>query len=223
MATHWEKALAGAALTGGLFFFFKKRTAAGNEATEAPGEPAALPPPEPKPKPPPRPKPKRPHRDLGPHVNRSSVDVAGSVRQSLETLLGQARKFDPDVTADELAAARLIASEYASGTETEWAAIVDAELNRAERAGRSLMRSLTGKAGRFGKQGSSPPRPASTRRDPRRAHLAVAIAVVRGGEMRGVSRGATRFFRRAYPRRFAQKVEIRSFQTHPLVLGPRSA
>lgn len=189
MATDWEKAIAGAAVAGGVLFLLKQRrpekgkmseTTAPRPTTEI-AQPAA--------------NPRRPSkRDLGPRVNRSTTDAAGSVRQSLETLITQARRFDSSVSIDELAAARLIASEYASGSETEWAAIIDAELNRAERGGRSLMRSLTGKAGRFGKQGTSPPRPASTRRDPRLAHLKTAIAVVRTGEMRGISRGATRFF-----------------------------
>ena len=206
--TNAEKALAGAAVAGGLYFLLRKRptqaaAAAEGEGGSNPATPTPPTPPKPRtetkptprpaPRPRPIPKPKQ-GRKLGPRINDSTVDAAGSVRQSIETLLAQARKFDPLVSVDELAAARLIASEYASGSETEWAAIVDAEMNRAEKNGRSLMRSLTGTSARFGRQGASPPRPASTRLDPRRAHLDVAIAVVRGGEMRGISRGATRFF-----------------------------
>jgi len=134
----------------------------------------------------------RPKRKTGARVNRSSVDGAGNVRESPETLLAQARKFDPLVSLDELAAARLIASEYARGTDAEWAAIIDTELNRSEALYRPLAASLMGALGRFGRQGSAK-RPASTARDPQ-AHLAVASAVFRSGRLRGISRGARRFF-----------------------------
>ena len=130
-------------------------------------------------------------------INRSTTDAAGTVRESPRTLLAQARRFDPQTTLEELTAARLIASERDSGNPTEWAAIVDAELNRARRRKKpSLFASLTS-AGTFGRQGRRAPggrkRRAATRRDPTLAQLRIARRVL-SGELRGVSRGATRFF-----------------------------
>jgi hypothetical protein len=85
----------------------------------------------------------------------------------------------------------LIASERGDiGTTVEWCCIVDAELNRAERAGNSLYQSLTRGAG-FGRQGRE--RPASTRQDGYEGHLAAARAVL-SGEARGIARGGVRFF-----------------------------
>ena len=123
-------------------------------------------------------------------INRSSHDDNGTVTQTVDELLAQARRYDPAVTRDELTGARLAASEHGSGSFTELAAIVDTELNRAERKGMSLFDSLTHE-GTFGRQGRD--RPASTRRDPRMRHLLAARAVL-SGKARGVSRGATRFF-----------------------------
>lgn len=109
-------------------------------------------------------------------------------------LLDQARRAagDDTVTMQELAAARLVTSEYDSGNVIEWAAIIDAECNRAARDGRTLYQHLTRDHG-FGSQGQGSSRPASTARDPYLAHL-VAARLVLGGELRGVSRGAHRFF-----------------------------
>ena len=123
-------------------------------------------------------------------INRSTTDEAMTVRESPTELLRQARRFDPNVTLDELTGARLAASEHGSGSFTELCCIVDAELNRAERRGKSLYQSLTYRD-TFGKQGRT--RRASTRRDPRIRHLLAARAVI-SGKARGISRGATRFY-----------------------------
>lgn len=120
----------------------------------------------------------------------SSTVADGAVVQAPPALLAQAHAIDPRTTLDELAAARLIASERGDGTVTEWACIVDAELNRAAAAGRSLFDSLTRGHG-FGPQGAQ--RPASTRLDPHEGHLAAARLVI-AGEARGIARGAVRFF-----------------------------
>ena len=123
-------------------------------------------------------------------INWSTVDDDGDVIESPSKLLTQAARFDVHIDFDELTGARLIASEHASATFTEGACIVDTEVNRAERRGKSLYRSLT-HADTFGKQGRK--RPASTRRDPQYRHLLAARAVL-SGKARGISRGATRFF-----------------------------
>ena len=123
-------------------------------------------------------------------INRSRVDEHGTVIESPSELLRQARRYDERITLAELTGARLAASEHASGSFVELACIVDAELNRAERKGRSLHTSLTYND-TFGKQGRK--RPASTRRDPRYRH-ALAARAVTSGDARGISRGATRFF-----------------------------
>jgi hypothetical protein len=127
-------------------------------------------------------------------LTRSTVDRRGAVRESPAKLLAEARRAarDESITLDELAGARLAASEYGGGTPIELAAIVDAELNRAQAAGRSLFESLTRGAG-FGRQGQGSKRPASTRLDPEFRHLWAARAVL-VGFARGISRGAVAFF-----------------------------
>jgi len=126
-------------------------------------------------------------------LTRSTVD-RGAVRESAAVLLQQARAVarDSGVTLDELAGARLAASEYGYGSLVELAAVVDVELNRAAKAGRSLFDSLTRGAG-FGRQGQGGPRPASTRLDPEYRHLWAARAVL-VGMARGMARGAVAFF-----------------------------
>lgn len=129
---------------------------------------------------------------LGRRLTRSTARPDGSVSPSDDELLAAARLIISGITLDELAAARLIASERGTmGTTAEWCCIVDAELNRAQRAGMTLYRSLTRGAG-FGRQGLAK-RPASTRQDGYEGHLAAARAVL-GGEARGIARGAVRFF-----------------------------
>ena len=137
-----------------------------------------------------KPLPEPRHPKLRQRINRSTTDEQMTVRESATELLRQARRYDPKVTLDELTGARLAASEHSRGTFTELCCIVDAELNRAERKGKSLYESLTHK-GTFGKQGRT--RRASTRRDPKMRHLLAARAVL-SGKARGVSRGAQRFF-----------------------------
>lgn len=123
-------------------------------------------------------------------INWSHIDADGTVIESADRLLEQARKFDASITVDELTGARLAASEHHRGSFAELACIVDAELNRAERRGMSLYQSLTHE-GTFGKQGSK--RRASTRQDPKLRHLWAARAVL-SGKARGISQGAERFF-----------------------------
>jgi hypothetical protein len=127
-------------------------------------------------------------------LTRSTVGQRGAVREAPEALLAQARAAarDPSITLDELAGARLAASEYGGGSLVELAAIIDAEANRAQAAGRSLFDSLTRGAG-FGRQGQGSKRPASTRLDPEFRHLWAARAVL-VGMARGIARGAVAFF-----------------------------
>ena len=126
----------------------------------------------------------------GRRLSSSTHDSTGTVKELPEELLAQAQALVPDLTMDEYTAARLVASEHGSGSMVEMAAIVDTELNRAERKGKSLFESLTWK-GTFGKQGSR--RRASTRLDPYEIHVKVARDVL-SGERRGISQGATQFF-----------------------------
>lgn len=143
-----------------------------------------------------------------------------TIIQSPTELLEQARRYDPAITLDELTGARLAASEHGSGSFTELCCIVDAELNRAKRKGKSLYKSLTYK-NTFGKQGKT--RRASTRRDPRMRHLLAARAVL-SGKARGISQEATRFYDprvqlSAYKRWRAGKSDRR--HCHPLVILER--
>ena len=128
--------------------------------------------------------------NLKQRINWSKTDENKTVVQPPTELLKQALRYDPHVTLDELTGARLAASEHASGSFAELCCIVDSELNRAERKGKSLYESLTYKD-TFGKQGGT--RRASTRRDPRMRHLLAARAVI-SGKYRGISRGAERFY-----------------------------
>lgn len=127
-------------------------------------------------------------------LTRSTVGDRGGVRESPEVLLAHARAAarDSSITLDELAGARLAASEYGGGSLVELAAIIDSEANRAQKAGRSLFDSLTRGAG-FGRQGQGSKRPASTRLDPEFRHLWAARAVL-VGMARGIARGAVAFF-----------------------------
>jgi len=123
-----------------------------------------------------------------------SIDRRTHVTPADHELLEQARRAmrDPSITLDELAGARLAASEYERGTLVELACIVDAEVTRAVASRRSLYQSLTRGAG-FGRQGQGSARPASTARDPKWTHLWAARAVLSGAG-RGIARGAVRFF-----------------------------
>lgn len=121
--------------------------------------------------------------------------VTTGAGQNPEQLLrvANARRADssPEITLDELTASRLIASEHPRGSVTDWACIVDAEVNRAARKRVSLTRHLIGKTGTYGPQGRA--RPAATRQNSTEQHLLAARAVL-SGSARGISRGAERFF-----------------------------
>lgn len=106
-------------------------------------------------------------------------------------LLGEARRYDPHVDLDELAGARLCASEFGDGSPAELACIVDAAAEMAARKQVSLVAHLTGGLSAFGPEGGK--RPASTRQHPTMRHLAAARAVL-SGNLRGIARGARRFF-----------------------------
>ena len=127
-------------------------------------------------------------------LTRSTTGDRGAVREAPEVLLVQARTTarDSGITLDELAGARLAASEHGGGSLVELAAIVDAAMNRAQESGRTLFDHLTRGAG-FGRQGQGSKRPASTRLDPEFRHLWAARAVLLG-LARGIARGAVAFF-----------------------------
>jgi murein DD-endopeptidase MepM/ murein hydrolase activator NlpD len=153
-------------------------------------QPVALPPLTPSPSGPRAPLPEPVHPSLSTPINRSH-HKNGIVQEPAEELLRQARRIDPDIDLNELTGARLAVSEHGSGTFTELACIVDAELNRAKQRGLTLFESLTVN-GKFGKQGVEK-RPAAATRDPEMRHLLAARAVL-SGTARGVSRGAVQFF-----------------------------
>ncbi|MCG8423959.1 MAG: hypothetical protein MJE77_39205 [Proteobacteria bacterium] len=153
-------------------------------------------------------------------LNQSSVTRDGTVRESPNELLKQARRFDPAITLDELTGARLAASEYFGGTFNELCCIVDSELNRAERRRKSLFRSLTFR-GTFGRQGGE--RRASTRRDPQMRHLRAARAVL-SGQKRGIASGAIQFFNPTVQLTMHQRWlagNVKRRHCHPLVILER--
>jgi hypothetical protein len=124
----------------------------------------------------------------------TSVVRGGQVAPSPSALLARTWRVvgDPSITLDDLAGARLAASELGKASLVELACVVDVELNRAERDGLSLYDSLT-RGQLFGRAGKGSRRPASTAHDARFRHLWVARAVL-AGHARGISRGAVRFF-----------------------------
>ncbi len=127
-------------------------------------------------------------------------------------LLRDARRLVSDLTLDELTAARIIASERSRGTAAEMACLVDAELNRAERKGVSLTEHATGGTLVYGPQGGR--RPVATRQNANLRNLAAARAVM-SGSLRGISRGAERFFDPLVQQRQHQKfVDGRSGRVH---------
>ncbi|MCG8419451.1 MAG: hypothetical protein MJE77_16090 [Proteobacteria bacterium] len=153
-------------------------------------------------------------------LNQSSVTRDGTVRESPNELLKQARRFEPAITLDELTGARLAASEFFGGTFSELCCIVDSELNRAKRRKKSLFRSLTFR-GTFGQQGSE--RRASTRRDPQMRHLVAARAVL-SGQKRGIARGAIQFFNPTVQLAMHQRWlngNVKRRHCHPLVILER--
>ena len=115
----------------------------------------------------------------------------GHVHQSPAELLEQARRVLPNLTQTEYTAARLIASEHARGTVTEWAAILDAELNRAPKQLDQFTKHVAPR-GTYGYQGTGKRRVATTR-DPTLAHVEIAKRVL-NGDLRGISKGAVQFF-----------------------------
>jgi len=127
--------------------------------------------------------------------SRELLDAAGALAPSDLELLDQARRLVPSITLDELAAARLAASEYGNGNFVEWCCIIDTMTNRAAEQHLPLYRVLTRGKG-FGEQGyprGKRARPVSTRIDPHEGHLLAARAVL-GGDARGIARGAKHFF-----------------------------
>lgn len=130
-------------------------------------------------------------------VTSSREKLTVSQSQDARVLIAEARERHPsrEISVEEMTAARLIASEHGSANAATAACIVDAELNRAERKGKSLLSHLTAGTAIYGRQGrhGGITRPAATRQNPTLKHLEIAQAVL-GGDARGISRGAERFF-----------------------------
>lgn len=141
-----------------------------------------------------------------------------------------ARKVVADLTDEEYALARVIASEYAAGSPTELCCIGDADINQARSSGRKLVDHITAGTGVFGSQGSDGAgarrRPVSSARTPGPRHVLAAVALLRArffGFMdppaRGISRGARRYFD---PRaQLASHRKNSATHCHPLVILER--
>jgi hypothetical protein len=123
--------------------------------------------------------------------------------------LAAARALVEDLGEDEYALARVIASEYASGSPVELCAIGDADINKAAAEHRDLVDHITGGSMVYGSQGSDAgggrKRPVSSARAPGPRHVRAALALLRGGffqrlfafgvpPARGIARGARRYF-----------------------------
>lgn len=101
-----------------------------------------------------------------------------------------ARDGIADLTLDEFTLAAVCSSEDGDGSAEQIAAICDATLNRAARAGRSVWLEATGGKGLGRGRGG---RPMSTARRPELRHVRAAVAVSRG-PARGCSGGARAWF-----------------------------
>jgi hypothetical protein len=134
-----------------------------------------------------------------------------------------------DLTEEEYALARVIASEHSRGSPTEICCIGDATLNGAAAAGRTLIDHVTAGANAFGGQGTvgagARKRPVSSARPPGARHLRAALALLRGRffglvdpPARGISKGARRFFD---PRSQLSQHKGGVGHCHPLVILER--
>jgi hypothetical protein len=156
--------------------------------------------------------------DIG--VSPTSPTLAG---------LDDARHVIADLSMDEYALARVLASEYAGGTPTELCCIGDAECNEAKARGRTLADHITAGTGAWGSQGSAGAgdrkRPMSSARAPGPRHVRAAVALTRGpwnllpsalAPARGIAQGARRYFD---PR--SQISSADSSHCHPLIVLER--
>lgn len=155
---------------------------------------------------------------------------AAATTPTLGSLDAARSKVLADLNEEEYALARVIASEYASGSPTELCCIGDADINKARASGRPLIDHITAGTGVFGSQGSDGAgarrRPVSSARAPGPRHVLAAVALLRARffgfidpPARGISRGARRYFD---PR--AQLSSHRSNSSthcHPLVILER--
>lgn len=131
--------------------------------------------------------------------------AAAPTSPALETLAEARSVVIGDLTADEYALARVIASEHSRGSPTELCCIGDADLNKSRASGRGIVDHITAGTGVFGSQGTAGAtgrkRPVSSARPPGPRHVQAAIALIRprlfgffDPPARGVSRGARRYF-----------------------------
>lgn len=123
-------------------------------------------------------------------------DIARASKTPTFSTLEAAQKMFPGLTLDAYTMARVINSEYGSGSAVELCAIGDADLNKANAAGKSIYQHATNGSG-YGAQGDRAggggDRPVSSARAPGPRHVMAALAVL-GGAARGISRGARRYF-----------------------------
>ena len=109
-----------------------------------------------------------------------------------------------DLTLEEYALARVIYSEYGSGSPVELCCVGDATIGQARASGRELVDHITAGTGVFGSQGSGGAggrkRPVSSARNPGPRHVRAALALLRGKlwglanpPARGIARGARRY------------------------------
>ena len=124
-------------------------------------------------------------------VSRSVVNDAGDVAPLPAALLAQCHALVPSATADDYALARVIASELGNGALAEQCCIADADVNRATRAGKTLLVHIAPR-GVFGRQGSGG-RVVASSQDPTVAHVLIAQAV-RAGSAKGIALDAVVYF-----------------------------
>lgn len=132
-------------------------------------------------------------------------DLAAVPTSPTYSSLAAAQASVGDLTLEEYALARVIYSEYASGTPQELCAVGDATINGAKAAHRDLLDHVTAGTNVFGEQGSAGAsgrkRPVSTARSPGPRHIRASLALLRGRfwgvvdpPARGISLGARRYF-----------------------------
>lgn len=134
---------------------------------------------------------------------RDDVDEAPTT-PALESI-AEARTYVADLTDDEYAIARVVQSEYGSGSPTEIACIGDCILNEAQDGHRSVVDHVTAGSGEYGEQGTAGSggrkRPVSSRQAPAPRHVAAALMLTRRRlwgllppPARGVAKGGRMFF-----------------------------
>jgi hypothetical protein len=156
--------------------------------------------------------------------------ISGSAIGPSYGSVDSARAVAADLSDEEYALARVVASEYASGSAAELCCLGDATINDARAAGRELGDYITAGSSVFGGQGTTGAfgrkRPVSSARAPGPRHIRAALALLRARlfgladpPARGIARGARRYF--DGKTQLAQSRISPSTHCHPLVILER--